>query len=75
MELLLQGEELKEAYKTGRGKIIIRAKVEFERDSEKRGQIVITEIPYQVNKATLLQRIVELKTKDKDKLAVNNRHS
>ena len=67
--IIIAGEELKEAYTAGRGKIILRAKVEFERDSDKK-QIVITEIPYQVNKATLLQKIVELKQKEKDKLAV-----
>lgn len=51
-----------EAYRTGRGRIYIRARAEFE-DIDKVGgrqQIVITELPYQVNKARLIERIAEL---------------
>ncbi|WP_159715261.1 DNA gyrase subunit A [Blochmannia endosymbiont of Camponotus nipponensis] len=52
---------LKEAYNTGRGKIYIRARVEIETDSKSsRESIVIYEIPYQVNKARLLEKIAEL---------------
>lgn len=52
---------IREAYHTGRGRVIIRAKAEIEHD-EKRGRdvIIITELPYQVNKARLIERIVEL---------------
>src|SRR5690606_24252562 len=50
-----------EAYRTGRGRIYVRAKADIERD-EKTGReaIIITEIPYQVNKARLIERIAEL---------------
>lgn len=50
-----------EAYRTGRGRIYVRAKADIERD-EKTGReaIIITEIPYQVNKSRLIERIVEL---------------
>ncbi len=53
-------KEIIQAYTTGKGKIIIRAKTEIiERDKDS-FQIVITEIPYQVNKANLIKRIAEL---------------
>jgi DNA gyrase subunit A len=50
-----------QAYRTGRGKIYIRAKTEIE-DNEKNGRqtIIVTEIPYQLNKARLIERIAEL---------------
>ncbi|HEX9916846.1 MAG TPA: DNA gyrase subunit A [candidate division Zixibacteria bacterium] len=49
-----------EAYKTGRGKIILRAKANIERQKSGKESIVITEIPYQINKSNLLERIAEL---------------
>ena len=50
-----------EAYVTGRGGIQVRAKVEIETTKKgDREQIIVTEIPYQVNKAKLLERIAEL---------------
>ncbi len=49
-----------EAYKTGRGIIRIRARLTVERDKTDRETIVITEIPYQVNKSRLVQKIDEL---------------
>jgi DNA gyrase subunit A len=54
-------EGIHEAYRTGRGKVYVRARVEIETD-EKRGRdtIVVTELPYQVNKANLLEKIAEL---------------
>jgi DNA gyrase subunit A len=54
-------EGIHEAYRTGRGRVYVRARVEIETD-EKRGRqtIVVTELPYQVNKALLLERIAEL---------------
>ena len=61
-------EGLKSAYQTGKGKILIRAKVEVEKQGDKTS-LVITELPYQVNKAVLLQKIAELKEQNKDKLA------
>src|SRR5690554_3887484 len=49
-----------EAYKTGRGRIHLRAKAEIETDSSGREAIIVTEIPYQVNKAKLIEKIAEL---------------
>ena len=49
-----------EAYKTGRGRILVRAKAEIQTDDNGRETIVITEIPYQVNKARLIEKIAEL---------------
>ena len=51
---------VKHAYKTGRGGILVRGRAEIEETSSGRQRIVITELPYQVNKAKLLQTIVEL---------------
>ena len=53
-------EGVKEAYKTGRGKIIIRAKANIETLKSGKENIVITELPYQVNKANLIEKIAEL---------------
>lgn len=50
----------KEAYKTGQGKVLVRATTEIEETSKGRQQIVVTEIPYQVNKARLIEKIAEL---------------
>ncbi|HVO83827.1 MAG TPA: DNA gyrase subunit A [Syntrophobacteria bacterium] len=55
---------IREAYSTGRGQIRVRARVDIEEIKGERQRIVITELPYQVNKARLLERIVEL-VKDK----------
>ena len=49
-----------EAYRTGRGRISIRAKTEIETDGQQRHAIIINELPYQVNKARLVERIAEL---------------
>lgn len=51
---------VRSAYNTGRGKIIVRAKHELEDITENRLRIVIKEIPYQVNKAKLIEKIAEL---------------
>ncbi|MDY4478637.1 DNA gyrase subunit A [[Pasteurella] aerogenes] len=51
---------IEEAYKTGRGKVYVRAKAEIEKNDRDREQIVITELPYQVNKKTLIEKIAEL---------------
>jgi len=53
-------EGVKEAFLTGRGRIVIRAKANIETLKNDRENIIITEIPYQVNKATLIERIAEL---------------
>lgn len=52
--------EIIAAYATGRGKILMRAKAEIEETKGDKFQIVITEIPYQVNKASLVTKIAEL---------------
>ncbi|MFC0444931.1 DNA topoisomerase (ATP-hydrolyzing) subunit A [Pseudidiomarina halophila] len=49
-----------EAYRTGRGRIHLRAKAEIETDSNGREAIIVNEIPYQVNKAKLIEKIAEL---------------
>ena len=51
---------IKQAYGTGKGSIIIRAVAEIEEDKKGNQQIVITEIPFQVNKSTLVTKIAEL---------------
>ena len=51
---------IRQAYRTGRGRIFVRARVEFEEIAEQRMRIVVTELPFQVNKARLLAKIAEL---------------
>jgi DNA gyrase subunit A len=51
---------VKEAYKTGRGKITVESKYEIEETNRGKQQIVFTEIPYQVNKARVIEKIAEL---------------
>ena len=51
---------IREAYHTGRGRIIVRAKSEIETMPNNRDRIVITEIPYMVNKARLIEKIADL---------------
>ncbi len=59
---IIQGVEgIREAYRTGKGKIVIRAKTSFEVLKGGREQIVVTEIPYDVNKAALVRKIDELR--------------
>ena len=48
------------AFNTGRGSIIVRGRIEIEETKKERENIIITEIPYQVNKASLIARIAEL---------------
>ena len=59
-------EEFAEAYKTGRGKIKIKARVNIEKDTGDKQNLVISELPYQVNKAELLKKIAELTEEKKD---------
>ncbi len=51
---------VKEAFETGRGRIVVRSKVEIEIDAQSREKIVIKEIPYQVNKVELIKAVVAL---------------
>ncbi len=50
---------IREAYKTGRGKVVVRAKLEVEETKNKK-RLIVTEIPYQVNKSNLLEQIADL---------------
>lgn len=52
--------EILNAYATGKGRIVMRAKAEIEETKSGRFDIIVTELPYQVNKATLITRIAEL---------------
>jgi DNA gyrase subunit A len=58
--IVLGRSGIREAYETGRGSITIRARAEFEEIRKERQAIIFSEIPYQVNKRTLLERIGEL---------------
>jgi len=51
---------IRNAYHTGRGSVVMRGKVAFETVRKEREAIIVTEIPYQVNKATMVERIAEL---------------
>ncbi|MBQ3116120.1 MAG: DNA topoisomerase 4 subunit A [Clostridia bacterium] len=66
---IIAGEELEEAYKTGRGKIKIRARVNVEKESGDKQSLIISELPYQVNKANLLKKIAEMKEEKKEYLS------
>jgi DNA gyrase subunit A len=56
---------VKEAFHTGRGRVVVRGRANIETDNSGRETIIITEIPYQVNKAGLVEKIAELITEDK----------
>ncbi len=58
--IILGKAGIHEAYRNGRGRIIVRAKTEIEAMSNNRQRIVVTEIPYMVNKARLVEKIAEL---------------
>lgn len=63
---ILQGqEELKAAYETGKGKVILRSKTAIEAIKGAKEQIVITEIPYEVNKAQLVKKMDEVRLNKK----------
>ncbi|RRN76396.1 DNA gyrase subunit A, partial [Pseudoxanthomonas sp. SGD-10] len=53
-------EGVREAFETGRGRIVMRGKAEIETFSNDRERIIVTEIPYQVNKAQMIERTAEL---------------
>lgn len=58
---------IKEAYGTGRGKVTVRARLHFEEFKTGRHQIVVTEIPFQVSKTRIIERMVELVKSEKIK--------
>ena len=62
--MIMGKNNIKNAYRTGQGKVIVRSKTEIEETTRGRSQIIVTEIPYQVNKARLIEKIAEL-VKDK----------
>ncbi len=57
---IIANNELKEAYATGRGRVVIRATATIEEDKNEQLRIVFTDIPYQVSKAAIIERIVAL---------------
>lgn len=63
------GAPMKQAYQTGRGSVTIRAVANIEETKKGRSQIVITEMPYAVNKATLIEKIAELHKEKKIQIA------
>jgi len=65
------GAPMKQAYATGRGSVTVRAVAEIEETKKGRHQIVVSEIPYAVNKATLIEKIAEL-VKDKKLNGIND---
>lgn len=58
--IILESDEIEKAYTTGKGKIVNRARVSFEKSQGGRTQIIVTEIPYQVNKSEMLEGIQKL---------------
>lgn len=65
--------ELNQAYKTGKGRITLRAKIRVEDGDSGKRNIVITELPYQVNKSALLRKIADLREEKKEELAAISR--
>ena len=58
--MIMGKASMREAYRTGQGKVIVRAVAEIEEASHGKQQIIVTEIPYQVNKARLIEKIADL---------------
>ncbi len=63
--IILGVEGIKQAFATGRGKVLVRAKTTIEEIRGGRFAIIVTEIPYQVNKSTLIERMAELVREEK----------
>ena len=57
---ILGTDGVRQAFATGRGRVVVRALTEIEETDNERFRIIVTEIPYQVNKTTLIERIAEL---------------
>lgn len=63
---IIQGkDELKKAYQTGKGKVVVRSKTSTEQLKAGKKQIIVTEIPYEINKATLVKRIDDIRVNNK----------
>lgn len=58
--IIVGREGIRDGYLTGRGKVCVRARAEIEEDEKGRFKIIVTEIPYQVNKAALIENIAKL---------------
>lgn len=58
--MIMGKKDIQDAYRTGQGKVLVRAKTEIEETKKGRLQIVVTEIPFQVNKARLIEKIAQL---------------
>ena len=67
--VLLNNEEIRRGYETGKGKLTLRARVHVEDGASGRKLLVITEIPYQVNKAAMLEKIQRLSEEKKAALS------
>lgn len=65
------GASMRQAYATGRGSVVVRAVANIEETKRGRHQIIVTEIPYAVNKATLIEKIAEL-VKEKKITAISD---
>ena len=63
--VLVNNEEIRKGYETGRSKLCLRARVHFEDGTAGRKLICITEVPYQVNKAAMLEKILKLSEEKK----------
>jgi len=57
---IMGSDGINNAYKTGRGRIVMRGKANIEEDEKGKQRIIITELPYQVNKASLVEKIADL---------------
>jgi DNA gyrase subunit A len=57
---IIGADGVREAYSSGRGRIIVRGRVSQEEDDDGRSRLIITELPYQVNKASLVEKIANL---------------
>lgn len=63
---IIQGrDEIKKAYETGKGRVVVRSKTEVENLKGGKEQIVITEIPYEINKANLVKKIDDVRVNNK----------
>ena len=63
---IIQGrDEIKKAYETGKGRVVVRSKTEIENLKGGKEQIVVTEIPYEINKANLVKKIDDVRVNNK----------
>lgn len=63
---IIQGaDEIKKAYETGKGRVVVRSRCDFEQLKGGKKQIIVTEIPYEVNKAVLVKKIDDVRVNNK----------